>query len=454
MPSEESTRDEPIRVLLAEDDAARNREMTAAVNANAATAIENARLLRESRTRQAHLESLMQLTGELARLQPVELLLGRIAEACGRLLGTDSAGFRLVDGDELVVVGTIGDANQIMSTARLRIGKSLSGIVAATGEPLLVRDPANDPRVIPAHRAALRSAGHRAFLGIPVKAGARLVGVLSIRTRRSEGFSAEDVAIATSFAAQAAIALENARLYDESERARSELQVTNAELDSFAYSVSHDLKSPLVTIQGMAGILLEDHGQQLPGEAVRYLERIQANVQKMEHLILDLLALSRIGRESRTPEALSLAQVLDDVSVELATSMRDRRIQLVRGELTTIWGIRTRIEQVMCNLLGNAVKYLGDTSDPRIEVGALDRGAMVECYVKDNGIGIDPAYHERIFEIFHRLGEIEAEGTGVGLAIVKKIIQMGGGRVWVESAKGQGATFRFTWPKGPGETPP
>jgi two-component system, LuxR family, sensor kinase FixL len=195
--------------------------------------------------------------------------------------------------------------------------------------------------------------------------------------------------------------------------------------------------------------VLEDYGQQLPSEAVRYLERIQANAQKMEHLILDLLALSRIGREARTPEVLSLARVLDDVSVELATSMRDRGIQLVRGEFTTVWGIRTRIEQVMRNLLGNAVKYLGDTSEPRVEVGAVDRGAMVECYVKDNGIGIDPAYHERIFEIFQRLGEIEAEGTGVGLAIVKKSVQMSGGRVWVESAKGHGATFRFTWPKGP-----
>jgi signal transduction histidine kinase len=107
----------------------------------------------------------------------------------------------------------------------------------------------------------------------------------------------------------------------------------------------------------------------------------------------------------------------------------------------------------MRNLVGNAVKYLGDTSQGRVEVGAVDRGAFVECSVRDNGIGIDPAYHERIFEVFQRLKDVEVEGTGVGLAIVKRIVQASGGRIWVESAKGQGATFHFTWPKGSASEP-
>jgi len=146
---------------------------------------------------------------------------------------------------------------------------------------------------------------------------------------------------------------------------------------------------------------------------------------------------------------VSLAEALDDVAADLAGPIRERGIQLVHGELPTIWGVRAQIEQVMRNLVGNAVKYLGDTSEGRVEVGAVDREALVECYVRDNGIGIDPAYHERIFEVFQRLKEVEVEGTGVGLAIVRKIVQASGGRIWVESAKGQGATFRFTWPKGP-----
>jgi len=122
-------------------------------------------------------------------------------------------------------------------------------------------------------------------------------------------------------------------------------------------------------------------------------------------------------------------------------------IKVVCGELPTVWGIRTQVDQVLSNLVGNAVKYLGDTSEGRVEVGAIDRGTFVECYVRDNGIGIDPAYHERIFEVFQRLKDVNVDGTGVGLAIVKRIIQTHGGRIWVESAKGQGATFWFTWPK-------
>ena len=102
----------------------------------------------------------------------------------------------------------------------------------------------------------------------------------------------------------------------------------------------------------------------------------------------------------------------------------------------------------MSNLVGNAVKYIGDMADPRIEIGAVERSGWLECYVRDNGIGIEPAYHQQVFEIFQRLKELSVEGTGVGLAIVKKIVEAVGGRVWVESAKGHGSTFFFTWPMG------
>jgi GAF domain-containing protein len=189
----------------------------------AALALENARLLQELRTRQARLEALLEVSRELSRIQPLESVLTSISRVCATLLGTDSVGFRLLDGDELVVMGTWGDAAEAMATPRLKIGESLSGRVAATGEPLLITDLPNDPRLIPAHREADRRLGHRAFLGVPLKAGERVVGVLSIRTRREEGFSAEDVATATAFASQAALALENARLYQRAEERAEKL---------------------------------------------------------------------------------------------------------------------------------------------------------------------------------------------------------------------------------------
>lgn len=240
-----------------------------------------------------------------------------------------------------------------------------------------------------------------------------------------------------------------ARQAQELARSNAELRAKNAELDSFVYIVSHDLKAPLVTLQGMSTILLEDYGDKLDGEARHFVERIQANTRQMESLIMDLLAMSRIGREAKAPEAVRLADMVDEFLMEMADQVRERGITVVRGDLGAVWAVRMQMEQVMGNLLSNAVKYIGNPPSPVIEVGSADRGEFLECYVKDNGIGIDPLYHERIFEIFQRLGEIETEGTGIGLAIVRKIVEGAGGRIWVESAKGVGATFRFTWPKGP-----
>jgi PAS domain S-box-containing protein len=247
---------------------------------------------------------------------------------------------------------------------------------------------------------------------------------------------------------------ERKRLEGELRRARetqlAELQAKNAELDSFVYTVSHDLKAPLVVVHGIAGVLAEDYGPRLDDDARHLLARLQANAEHMERLIEDLLALSRIGREAREPEAVSFDEVVDDFLAEMSSTIRARDIKVVRQGTAELWGVRSQIEQVMRNLLGNAVKYLGDTETPLIEVGARDAGSFVECHVKDNGIGIDPAYHGKVFEIFHRLQDVPAEGTGVGLAIVKKIVENAGGRIWIESVKGHGATFHFTWPVKPG----
>jgi len=166
----------------------------------------------------------------------------------------------------------------------------------------------------------------------------------------------------------------------------------------------------------------------------------------MERLLLDLLALSRIGRAARPPEDVVLADLVDDVLAELGEPLRTRGIKVTVGDLPKVWAVRVEMEQVVRNLLTNAVKYMGDTETPAIEVSAVTRGATVEIAVRDSGIGIDPAYHERIFEIFQRLKQIPADGTGVGLAIVKKIVERAGGRIWIESAAGEGSTFRFTWP--------
>ena len=238
--------------------------------------------------------------------------------------------------------------------------------------------------------------------------------------------------------------------HEELARRVADTTAKNAELDAFVHSVSHDLKTPLVTIQGFCGLLREHCGPGFDAEGQRYLDRLETNVQRMAGLIADLLAFARIGREAQSPEAVDLSAMVDDLQVEMRGLIEARGVKIIVRDVGTLWAIRSQIEQVFRNLLSNAVKYAGDTASPTVEIGMRSQGEMWECYVRDDGIGIDPAYHEQIFEIFQRLKDVEVEGSGVGLAIVKKVVDNAGGRVWVESSREEGATFRFTWPKRPG----
>jgi GAF domain-containing protein len=420
----------------------------------AALALHNAEILKELTVRQERLEALLETSRQLSRIQSVEALLDTLAEGCGRLINADSVGFRLIEGDRMVLMGAWGDVARVNVRPTIGITEALSGTVASTGEPLNVSDAMAD--LLPMHRETLEWTRCRAWLGVPVKIGDRVAGVLGNRTHRPEGFSEGDVSIAAAFASQAAIALENARLYADITRTNAHLEeqaamlrARNAELDSFAYAVSHDLKAPLVSLQGMAGLLAEECGPELGAQGAHYVARIGATVDRMERLVGDVLKLSRSGRGDHVPDTIALDDVVNVVLQELADTLESRAVTVTRGDLGTVHAARTEMDQVFSNLIGNAVKYMGDAPAPAVEIGRVDRGEWAEFFVRDTGIGIDPAYHTKIFETFQRLQEVEAEGTGVGLAIVKKIVEATGGRVWVESAVGQGSTFFFTWPQTP-----
>jgi signal transduction histidine kinase len=246
---------------------------------------------------------------------------------------------------------------------------------------------------------------------------------------------------------QIAVAIENARLYAEIQRTLRELEEKNAELDTFVYSVSHDLKAPVVTIQGMAGLLRDEAAPRLAEKDRYYLDRIDANCVHMQSLIMHLLALSRIGRDAWAPEDVDLNEVVEAVLAELRGPIDARGVTVSVDDLPAVRAPRVHMQEIFGNLVSNAVKYLGPVASPAVSIGAKDHGDRVECWVRDNGIGIDPAYHAKIFEAFQRLKDVSADGSGVGLAIVKKIVETAGGRVWVDSARGQGAAFHFTWPR-------
>jgi PAS domain S-box-containing protein len=242
-------------------------------------------------------------------------------------------------------------------------------------------------------------------------------------------------------------------IVDVTDRKRMEeqLQKTNEELQDFVHVVSHDLKTPVISIYGFSDRLLRNYTGTLDEKGRKYLEHIMSSATRMEALVSDLLTFSRIGRMVSKIESDSSLDIVENVISDLRERLKKNGVELVVAEgLPTISCDRERLHQVFENLIGNAIKFTRTTEAPRIEIGYEDKEKFHQFYVKDNGMGIDPQNHRKIFEKFERLEEGEdEEGTGLGLAIVERIATSHGGKVWVESQKGKGATFYFTLPKAP-----
>lgn len=242
------------------------------------------------------------------------------------------------------------------------------------------------------------------------------------------------------------------QMSQELDRAHTHLEkqvkLRTEELESVIYTISHDLKSPVVSMQGMASILMEDYVSQFDEKGKHYLRRVIDNANYMEQMIMDLLALSRIGKAQKTTELIEVRSVVGRILDIHGERLRERGIEIVVAPTLPHFVFdRVQITEVFQNLITNAAKFMGEQPQPRIEIGGRESGEWVEFYVKDNGIGIDPQYHDKVFTVFHRLKDLEVEGTGVGLSIVKKIVELAQGKIWIESRKGEGATFFVRFPK-------
>ena len=240
---------------------------------------------------------------------------------------------------------------------------------------------------------------------------------------------------------------ERKRAQKQREELIARLESQNAELERFTYTVSHDLKTPLITIKGFLGLLSEQLAELGVESALDDLARISRAAGTMATLLDNLLELSRIGRLVNPPEDVPLVELIDEV-VELVHS----RMQASKGQveivspLPVVHGDHIRLREVFQNLIENALKYRSEGVPPRIEIGTRTSGDEVVCFVRDNGIGIDPRFHNRVFQLFDQLNP-GVEGTGIGLALVKRIIELHGGRIWVESeGEGCGSSFCFVIP--------
>ncbi len=237
-----------------------------------------------------------------------------------------------------------------------------------------------------------------------------------------------------------------------SEREREELiavlEAQNAELERFTYTVSHDLKSPLITIKAFLGLLEEDFNRG-DGEAFRSdARRMERAAEKMELLLHDMLELSRVGRLVELEENVPLEQVVAEALELVHGQLAKRQVALhLDRPLPMVYGDRQRLVEVFQNLVDNAVKYIGPQPQPKIHISATLHDQQVVCRVCDNGMGIEPRYREKVFGLFEKL-DPQTTGSGVGLALVKRIVQMHGGRIWIESnGAGSGSAFLFVIPR-------
>jgi signal transduction histidine kinase len=244
-------------------------------------------------------------------------------------------------------------------------------------------------------------------------------------------------------------------LQNELEKRKSlidELESKNQELERFTYTVSHDLKSPLFTIRGFLGYLEQDASSGNRERLTADVQRISDATDKMQRLLNDLLELSRIGRMMNESSTVPFDEILKEAVELVEGRLKEYRVTLrIEENLPAVYGDRPRLVEVLQNLLDNAAKFMGSQPEPQIEIGSVGdvtQRRQSTFFVRDNGIGIAPEHFERIFGLFNKL-EPRSEGTGIGLALVKRIIEVHGGRIWVESEAGQGTTFFFTLPTQP-----
>jgi signal transduction histidine kinase len=304
------------------------------------------------------------------------------------------------------------------------------------------------------HRDALLASGVKLYMVVPMSVGDELIGALSFGGESGD-FPPERMDIAREVATQLAIAIHQARLRESIARQAAELegrvqqrtaelQEVNKELESFSYTVSHDLRAPLRAIDGFARIFEEDYGRYVDEEGRRLIGVIRDSSRRMGTLIDNLLAFSKLGRQSLNPMPVDMTLLAAEAWVELAAQ---GKVKCTLPALPEARGDRMLLKQVWTNLFSNAVKYSAKRDQPQVEVSGRREGAEIVYCVADNGAGFDMKYYGKLFGVFQRLHtESEYPGNGVGLATVQRIVSRHGGRAWAEGEPGAGARFFFSLP--------
>jgi signal transduction histidine kinase len=375
----------------------------------------------------------------------------------------------LIEGDDLIPVATYHPDPEVEHYLRefhdktpLKVGEGISGRVLETGEPYYMPEldlEGLKQTLAPSFVPIFERTGITGMIVVRLRARGLNLGYLSLfRTSAARPpYTRDDLHLVQDLADRAALAIDNSQLVDGLERRVAErtqaLEIANRELEAFAFSVSHDLRSPLRSIDAFSRMLEEDHGPKLDAEAREMLAVVRNNAQHMSHLVEDLLRLSRLGHRAIQPVTeVDMRDVVETVLAGIRAANPSVAIELRLGEMPTAIGNVELLRQVWVNLLDNAVKYSRRRPVAIVEVGGHRESGELRYTVTDHGTGFDPQHTDKLFGVFQRLhSDDEFEGTGVGLALVHRIVLRHGGRVWAEGRLDHGATFGFGLPeRGPG----
>jgi signal transduction histidine kinase len=335
----------------------------------------------------------------------------------------------------------------------LRFGEGATGRAAATRAPVQVTDVADESEYdVPRIRALFDRLGYRALLAVPLLLEQRILGALTVWRRESGSFSPEVVNLLETFATQSALALQNARLFRELADKGRQLELASQHKSEFLANMSHELRTPLNAIIGFSEVLIQHMFGELNEKQDEYLKDIYASGQHLLSLINDILDLSKIeaGRMELTPAPFHLPSALENAVTLVRERAARHAIALhldLDPRLGELVGDERKVKQVLLNLLSNAVKFTPEGGRISVKAGLTD--GAVEISVTDSGIGIAPEDQAAIFEEFRQVGSDDArkqEGSGLGLTLARKFVELHGGRIWVESEVGRGSTFTFTLP--------
>ena len=431
-----------------------------------------------------HTKRILELSHEMTSTVSLEILLARIVEAAVELTGSASAGILMFDeATNVLNFTTVSNAAGQITGIPVPIDDSIAGHVFSTGTPTIVPDVRMDPRYYDrvAEHVGIEA---QSLMAAPLQLKGRRIGVLEVENKcGKQKFTQDDLELLRALAVQATVALENAQLYRQIEQHRDHLQeLVNertgelqavvadvqqlnqqlaheieehesliADLEAFSHTVAHDLKNPVGLVIGYSQLLRYKLIERGDAELLRLIEPINTTGERINRIIDELLTLATVHQQDITPYPLNMATILTEVEARLAPMIAKSRAEIIKP---ATWphalGYAPWIEEVWANYISNGIKYGGHP--PHLELGA-DPGTPVRFWIRDNGDGIAPEVQTQLFTKFSRFNQARARGFGLGLSIVKRIVEKLGGEVGVESTPGTGSLFYFTLPTVPEDSP-